>query len=114
MTVQFYKVVLVKTMKSIAQNYVNKDKICFYCFSFPGDIEEFDKVAIQINLLVWLLVQTVRQVGLFSHLGEIPRGVMAKVLDCEFEIREFEIQSRCFRLLLLRKVMNPLILPAMG
>ena len=46
-----------------------------------------------------------------------PRGVMAKAMDCGVVVREFVFQSRSyihFRANTLGKVMNPLILPAMG
>ena len=46
-----------------------------------------------------------------------PRGVIVKAMDCEIVVSEFELQS-CyyvhFRTVILRKGMNPLILPAMG
>ena len=46
-----------------------------------------------------------------------PHGVMVKALDCEMLLSEFELQL-CyyiyFRTNTLEKVMNPLILPAMG
>ena len=44
-------------------------------------------------------------------------GVIAKVLDCDLEESEFELQSYYyvyFRTNTLRKGMNPLILPAGG
>ena len=49
--------------------------------------------------------------------GECPCSVMVKGMDCGIVVREFVLQSRyCvhFRTNTLRKVMNPLILPAMG
>ena len=50
-------------------------------------------------------------------LGECPRGVMVKAMDCRIVVREFVLQSRYyvhFRANTLGKGMNPLILPAMG
>ena len=50
-------------------------------------------------------------------LGECPRGVMVKAMDCGFVVREFVLQSRYyvpFRPNSLGKGMNLLILPAMG
>ena len=46
-----------------------------------------------------------------------PRRVMVKAMDCGIVVREFVLQSRYyvhFRANTLGKVMNPLILPAMG
>ena len=42
---------------------------------------------------------------------------MVKVIDCGIEVSEFVLKSRYyvpFRVVTLRKVMNPLILPAIG
>ena len=42
---------------------------------------------------------------------------MVKALDCGIEVREFELQSRCyvyFQTNILGKGMNPLILPSMS
>ena len=50
-------------------------------------------------------------------LGKGPRGEMVKAMDCGIVVNEFELQSRYyvhFRTNTLWKVMNPLILPAMG
>ena len=50
-------------------------------------------------------------------LASINLGVMVKAMDCGIVIREFVLQSRYyvhFRANTLRKIMNPLILPAMG
>ena len=50
-------------------------------------------------------------------LGEWPRGVMVKAMDCGIVISEFELQSRFyvhFRTNTIGKGMNPLIRPAMG
>ena len=65
--------------------------------------------------------------GLFNakciHVEELvstagcPHGVMVKAMDCEIVVSEFKLQSRYyvhFRANTLGKVMNPLILPAMG
>ena len=50
-------------------------------------------------------------------IGECPRGVMNKAMDCGIVVSEFVLQSRYyvhFRANTLGKGMNPLILPAMG
>ena len=52
-----------------------------------------------------------------NSLGECPRGVMVKAMNCVIVINEFLLQS-CyyvhFQANTLGKGMNPLILPAMG
>ena len=42
-----------------------------------------------------------------AHRGKYP-GVMAKVLDCDFKIREFEPESLTFGLIPLEIIYNPL------
>ena len=52
-----------------------------------------------------------------SRQGRCPRGVMVKAMDCEIGVSEFVLQSQYyvhFRANTLGKVMNTLILPAMG
>ena len=52
---------------------------------------------------------------LTSHLGECPRGVMVKAMNCGIVVREFVLQSRYyvhFRANTLGKGMNPLFLPS--
>ena len=52
-----------------------------------------------------------------TGMGEFPRGVMVKAMDCGIVVNEFVLQSRYyvhFRANTLGKGMNPLILPAMG
>ena len=53
----------------------------------------------------------------FTYFWGCPRGVMVKAMDCGIVVREFVLQSRYyvhFRVNILGKGMNPLILPAMG
>ena len=67
--------------------------------------------------LLWRVSETRRDLLSLKLLWACPRGVMVKTMDCGIVVSEFVLQW-CyyvhFRTSTLGKVMNPLILPAMG
>ena len=75
---------------------------------------------LSINIFWFVLIRVIEHKCLRWHLiadGGCPRGVMVKAMDCGIVVREFVLQSRYyvpFQANTLGKVMNPLILPAMG
>ena len=61
--------------------------------------------------------QTYSQIYILKYVSGGPRGVVVKAMDYEIVVREFVLQLRYyvhFRANTLWKVMNSLILPAMG